>query len=66
MHKEIIHEDGRPRLEEMVALGVELPGNVLTRRFEQYLFFDIDVTTSEPLIAGSASGYSLFWFGSRC
>jgi hypothetical protein len=50
MHEETFHDYGGPRLEETLALGVELPGNVFTRRFGQYLFFDIDVTTSEPLI----------------
>ncbi|MCS3495931.1 hypothetical protein M2189_005110 [Bradyrhizobium japonicum] len=38
-----------PKELETIVLGVELPCHIFSRRFEQYLFFDADICTSQPL-----------------
>ena len=40
-----------PSLCDVLATGAELPAKVFNRPFEQYLFFDADISSSEAMIS---------------
>jgi hypothetical protein len=37
-------------LQDVIPVGLDLPGDIFARRFKKYLFFDADINSSQPLI----------------